>query len=223
MIGLGIIWPLVPVLAADLGAKGVQIGLVIACFNIARSLSNPVAGRLSDRLGRKPFSVSGLQFYALVSVLYAGVTSVAGLAGTRLVHGFASVMVAPVAMALIADVAPPSRMGFYMETISMVTMLGGESVPYWVAASRICSAYRLPFYTMGGLAIVTLLGVLLFLPRVAGRLGREHGMGSVMGLTDSAWSLGMIFSPIFSGFVLNIMGMESVFSWVVRLSCAIRC
>ena len=56
MIGLGIIWPLVPVLASDLGAKGVQIGLVIACFNIARSLSNPVAGRLSDRLGASHLS-----------------------------------------------------------------------------------------------------------------------------------------------------------------------
>jgi MFS family permease len=46
---------------------------------------------------------------------------------------------------------------------------------------------------------------------LAGRLGRSFGMGSVMGLTDSAWSLGMIFSPIFSGFILDILGMGSVF------------
>jgi MFS family permease len=47
---------------------------------------------------------------------------------------------------------------------------------------------------------------------LAGRLGRKHGMGSVMGLTDSAWSLGMIFSPIFSGLILDMLGMHSVFS-----------
>jgi MFS transporter, DHA1 family, multidrug resistance protein len=46
---------------------------------------------------------------------------------------------------------------------------------------------------------------------LAGRLGRDHGMGAVMGLTDSAWSIGMIFSPIFSGLVLDMLGMESVF------------
>jgi MFS family permease len=46
---------------------------------------------------------------------------------------------------------------------------------------------------------------------LAGRLGQSYGMGSVIGLTDSAWSLGMIFSPIFSGFILDILGMGSVF------------
>ena len=269
-----------------------------------------------------------------------------GLAGTRLVHGFASVMVAPVAMALIADVAPPSRLGFYMGTMSMATMLGVGIGPVLGGGIKDLFGVQASFYTMGGLAIVTLLGVLLFLPRaagrknapgsasaaaefrrlihnrifqtlfllrlfagagqgavytflpllarhmamsssnvglalginifliamlqrffgrvadhrnpgvlmivatffsgltvmampwaggfaailglnaamgvangaampggyvLAGRLGREHGMGAVMGLTDSAWSLGMIFSPIFSGFVLDTMGMESVF------------
>ena len=34
MIGLGIVWPLVPVYAAELGAGGFQVGLIIASFNI---------------------------------------------------------------------------------------------------------------------------------------------------------------------------------------------
>ena len=70
MIGLGIIWPLVPVYAVDLGAGGFQVGLIIASFNLARVFSNPFAGRLSDRWGRKPFKVVGLLLYALVSLLY---------------------------------------------------------------------------------------------------------------------------------------------------------
>ena len=48
MIGLGIIWPLVPVMAVALGAGGIQIGLIIASFNIARRFSNPFVGKMSD-------------------------------------------------------------------------------------------------------------------------------------------------------------------------------
>ncbi|MFC1880419.1 MFS transporter, partial [Thermodesulfobacteriota bacterium] len=59
MTGLGIIWPLVPVYAVQLGAGGLQIGIIIASFNLARTLSNPLAGRLSDRWGRKPFIATG--------------------------------------------------------------------------------------------------------------------------------------------------------------------
>ena len=47
MTGLGIIWPLVPVYAVQLGAGGLQVGIIIASFNLARTLFNPLAGRLS--------------------------------------------------------------------------------------------------------------------------------------------------------------------------------
>jgi len=46
MTGLGIIWPLVPVYAVQLGAGGLQVGIIIASFNLARTLFNPLAGRI---------------------------------------------------------------------------------------------------------------------------------------------------------------------------------
>ena len=66
MIGLGIIWPVVPVYAVELGATGFQVGLIIAAFNVARAAFNPFSGRLSDRWGRKPFILVGLFLYAVV-------------------------------------------------------------------------------------------------------------------------------------------------------------
>jgi MFS family permease len=346
MIGLGIIWPLVPVMAVELGAGGIQIGLIIASFNIARSFSNPFVGRISDRLGRKRFVVAGLLLYALVSMLYVMVNSVETLVGVRLIHGFASVLVAPVAMALVADIAPRSKLGLFMGTMSMATMLGVGIGPVLGGIIKDLYGMDAAFNTMGGLAFATLAGVLIFIPDsignqdadhqgsnvvalkvlirnrtfqalfllrlfaaagqgavytflpllalkihmpssqvgivlganifliailqrlfgkiadrcnpaylmiagtfvsglavsgmpyaggfiailllncgmgiangiampggyvLAGRLGREYGMGSVMGLTDSAWSIGLIFSPIFSGLILDMLGMDSVF------------
>ena len=113
MIGLGIVWPLVPVYAVELGAGGFQVGLMIASFNVARTLFNPLSGRLSDRWGRKPFITLGLLLYALVSVLYVMADRVETLILVRLIHGMTSVLVAPIAMALVADDDPfrPSRRG----------------------------------------------------------------------------------------------------------------
>jgi MFS family permease len=165
MIGLGIIWPLVPVYAVDLGASGFQVGLIIAAFNVARTVFNPVSGRLSDRWGRKPFILLGLFLYATVSVFYVMSTRVDSLILVRLLHGFTSVLVVPVALALAADIAPQQRLGLYMGTLNMAVMLGLGIGPALGGFIRDLFGMPVAFYTMGGLAIFTLIGVAIFLPR----------------------------------------------------------
>ena len=345
MTGLGIIWPLVPVYAVQLGAGGLQIGIIIASFNLARTLSNPLAGRLSDRWGRKPFIATGLLLYALVSVFYVMATRVEALILVRFLHGFTSVLVGPVAMALAADIAPPHRLGRYMGTLNMAVMLGLGAGPVLGGIIRDLFGMAAAFYTMGGLALVTFFGVTVFLPGsdrsakpvnpkpaasfknllshrvvqgifllrffvaagqgsvytflpllalelqlsssqvgiilgsnifliallqrvcgdladrlnpthmiivgtfisglavagmpfvegfglilglnilmgigngiampagfvITGQLGKEMGMGSIMGITDAGWSLGMIVSPILSGIIMDTLGLPSIF------------
>jgi len=46
---------------------------------------------------------------------------------------------------------------------------------------------------------------------ITGKLGRTMGMASLMSLTDAAWSLGMIVSPILSGIILDMFGLSHVF------------
>jgi MFS family permease len=345
MTGLGIIWPLVPVYAVQLGAGGLQVGLIIASFNLARTLSNPLAGRLSDRWGRKPFIASGLLLYALVSVLYVMAARVEALILVRFLHGFTSVLVGPVAMALAADIAPPQRLGRYIGTLNMAVMLGLGVGPVLGGIIRDLFGMGAAFYTMGGLALVTFIGVVAFLPGsdgtetavskkpvspfknlishrivqgifllrffvaagqgsvytflpllalgmrlsssqvgiilgvnifliallqrvcgdladrlnpthmiivgtfisglavagmpfvdgfamilglniimgigngiampagfvITGQLGKSMGMGSIMGITDAGWSLGMIVSPILSGIIMDSLGLPSIF------------
>ncbi len=346
MIGWGVIWPVIPVFASELGAGGVQIGLILASFNISRSISNPFVGPLSDRLGRKAFMVAGLLLIVLVSCLYVAVNSVEALIGVRLVHGFGAVLVGPVSMALVADIAPDAKLGRYMGTMGMAMMLGMGVGPTLGGVIKDLFGMDAAFYTMGGLVATTLVGVLVFIPGasreknvgkrgpgatpprilmrdrtlqaiflgrffgaagqgavytflpllaiqlhlsgfqigvtlganillialfqrlfgaladrgapavfmvagsgaaglaalgmshaggfaallflnccmgmangivssggnvLSGRLGRRHGMGSVMAFVDSAWSLGMIFSPILAGLVLDARGVASVF------------
>jgi len=164
MIGLGIIWPLVPVYAVELGASGFQVGLIIAAFNVARTVFNPIAGRLSDHWGRKPFIVVGLFLYAAVSVFYVMSTRVDSLIFVRLLHGFTSVLVIPVALALAADIAPRQRLGLYTGTLNMAIMLGLGIGPVLGGFIRDLFGMPVAFYTMGALAVFTLIGVAVFLP-----------------------------------------------------------
>jgi MFS family permease len=164
MIGLGIIWPLVPVYAVELGAGGFQIGLIIASFNLARTFFNPLAGRLSDRWGRKSFIALGMLLYAVVSVFYVLAARVETLILVRLLHGLTSVLVAPIAMALVADIAPKNRMGLYLGTQNMAVMLGLGVGPVAGGIIRDYFGMHVAFYAMGGLALLTFVGVALFLP-----------------------------------------------------------
>jgi MFS family permease len=164
MIGLGIIWPLVPVYAVELGAGGFQIGLIIASFNLARTFFNPVAGRLSDRWGRKSFIALGMLLYAVVSVFYVLAARVETLILVRLLHGLTSVLVAPIAMALVADIAPKNRMGLYLGTQNMAVMFGLGVGPVAGGIIRDYFGMHVAFYAMGGLALLTFGGVALLLP-----------------------------------------------------------
>jgi len=164
MIGLGIIWPLVPVYAVELGAGGFQVGMIIASFNLARTIFNPLAGRLSDRWGRKPFITLGLLLYAVVSVCYVMVTRVETLILVRLFHGLTSVLVAPIAMALLADIAPKERLGLYLGTQNMAVMIGLGIGPAAGGIIRDILGMQAAFYAMGGLALLTFAGVALLLP-----------------------------------------------------------
>ncbi len=46
---------------------------------------------------------------------------------------------------------------------------------------------------------------------ITGQLGQTMGMGSMMGITETGWSLGMIVSPIISGVIMDSLGVPSIF------------
>jgi MFS family permease len=72
----------------------------------------------------------------------------------------------------------------------------------------------------GGFMMILLLNILMgaangiSLPGslvITGQLGRTMGMASLMSMTEAAWSLGMIVSPILSGIILDVLGLPFVF------------
>lgn len=183
LLGIGIIVPVMPVFATDLGASGFGLGLIIAAFSISRGLLQPIVGSLSDRWGRKRFLVSGLFVYTLIGLILPQATSVGNLVLIRALHGVGSAMIVPVAMAYMGDMAQKGKEGQAMSMLNIAIfcgigtgpLLGGFFTDLWGMESA--------FYAMAALSGLALILVLLQMPASARQVvaGQKQTIFQILG------------------------------------------
>jgi len=162
-LGLGILSPVLPVYAKELGATGVWIGTIAAAFSIARAPLMPVVGGISDTKGRKAFITVGLFIYTLASVGYVFAGTIRRLVLVRLVHGIGSAMVFPVVMAHAADSSPVGKEGSRMGLFNIAMFTGVAAGPF--LGGFLGERYGMPsaFYAMGAASCLMLVLALVLL------------------------------------------------------------
>ncbi len=119
-LGIGVVAPLLPLYAKDMGATGIWLGLIVAAFAIANSIAVPIAGRLSDQRGRKLLLLIGLSANAVISLGYIWANSPAYLSLLRFVQGAAGAATFPIAMAYLGDLSPEGEEGKWMVSSAFV-------------------------------------------------------------------------------------------------------
>ncbi|MCL2341036.1 MAG: MFS transporter, partial [Proteobacteria bacterium] len=157
LLGVGIIIPVLPVLATQLGASGFALGLITAAFSLSRGLCQPVVGNLSDRWGRKGFLVTGLFIYGVVGLLVPLATTVPHLVVIRLFQGFGAAMIVPVAMAYASFLAPPGQEGRYMGIVNIAIFCGIGGGPVFGGYCADTWGMASVFYMMAGLCFLAFL------------------------------------------------------------------
>ena len=163
-LGFGLIFPLFPVYAENLGAGGLEIGIIFSAFVLTRAAFSTTFGNLSDRIGRKRLILIGSSLYVVFAILFTLPNTWIGLVLVRSFQGFASAMVWPVSEALIIDSTPPRQRGAAMGKIVMSSNLGFVVGPFagggLVALAKTTlhmsemDSYRFPFYFTAMLALV---------------------------------------------------------------------
>ena len=163
-MGAGIIGPLLPVYAHELGANAIQVGLIFAAFSLTRSIFVPFFGKLSDLRGKKPVLLTGLSIYCALSLLYSISNGIWHLIFLRLMQGFASAMILPVAQAYVGIITPETHEGRIMGLFN-VSLYGGLSAgPVIGGIVKDHSSIRYSFLSMGLLALTGFLLCFFLLP-----------------------------------------------------------
>jgi len=116
--------PVLPLFALALGAGPQAVGLAVGISTVTGILFKLPAGALSDIVGRRRTMLVGLVVFGLAPLAYLFVTDYGQLVAVRFLHGFATAIYGPVAMAVVADVAG-ARKGELLSWFSSVGIIGG--------------------------------------------------------------------------------------------------
>jgi len=153
-------------LSEDKAPAAVTLGVLV--YTIALIASGWIAGRISDRTGRRKFLVAGSTLlFGIGIVALAHVTSVGQFYGIEALMGVAYGIYVGVDLALVVDVLPnPDDSGKDLGVFNMANALPQTVAPVFGAALLAVSSannqnYHLLLYTAG---VAALLGALIVLP-----------------------------------------------------------
>lgn len=128
MLGLIIVYPLLPFYATRLGANAAVVGALIAAFSIAQLISAPAWGWMSDRYGRRPAILVGLLVSAVAYVTFAFAGSLWLLFLSRIIQGLGGGTIG-VVQAYVADITEGKDRAKALGWLSAVTSLGAVVGP----------------------------------------------------------------------------------------------
>ena len=103
IMGMSLVYPILPVIAEPLAISDGQIGLILSVFALPAVFLAPVTGALSDLRGRKFVLVSSLLVYGIAGGAVVLVDSFEVLLVLRAVQGVAYAGIMPLVVVLIGD------------------------------------------------------------------------------------------------------------------------
>ena len=115
--------PVLPLFALFLGAGPEAIGLAVGISTVTGIFFKLPAGALSDVAGRRRTMLAGLVVFGVMPLGYLFIESYQALVVVRFLHGLATAIYGPVAMAVVADVAG-ARKGELLSWFSSVGIIG---------------------------------------------------------------------------------------------------
>lgn len=188
LVGFGVLMPILPFYAQAFHAPAWQVTWMFAAFSIGNFFAEPIWGRLSDRIGRRPILLgtifcSGLGF---VGLAFAPSLWVALL--IRLASGLTTGNLSTI-QSYIADITPPRYRAGRIGLLGAAFALGfvaGPALGGWLARPQYgLAGFRAPLLAAGGLSMLAALGVAVFV-RESRTRGRAAGAAPSLSLLAEA-------------------------------------
>ena len=115
--------------SGPLGGAEAAVGVTMGSFSVSTLLLRPLAGRWSDRYGRRRLLVGGAVAFALLALGHLVVQGVVGLVLLRVLLGAAEAVYFVAGFAALADLAPPGRAGEALSLNSLALYIGIATGP----------------------------------------------------------------------------------------------
>ena len=165
VLGLTIMFPLLPFYAEHFGAGPAVVGLLVSTYALCQLVAGPVRGRVSDHVGRKPvLTASQIGTFAGFLVLaWAPNLLVVFLA--RIVDGLTAGNLS-IAQAYIADVTAPKERARAFAVIGIAFGIGFLIGPGASGYLTKHYGFHVPILCAAALSLLSILGTTFLLPAV---------------------------------------------------------
>ncbi|OBR63795.1 multidrug transporter [Paenibacillus oryzae] len=186
--GIGLIVPIMPSYMNMLHIGGSTLGFLVAAFSIAQLIFSPLAGRISDSIGRKKVIVAGMLLFAVSEWMFGAVSALPLLFLSRLLGGISAALVMPAVMAYTADITTDEERGKGMGLINAAITTGfiiGPGIGGYIAEFGI----RVPFYAAAVAGIVAMLITAFLLPETPALQQQENSASRTAGVKQPVPSL----------------------------------
>lgn len=152
----------IPLYADSLGAGPGLVGIIVGAFAFTALLVRPVAGPAFDAFSRKRLLMVAQGIIAASFLAFSFVTSPAAMLAVRLVHGIGIGTAGPLAMSLVSEYVPTSRLasGLSIYTLAQtVAQIIGPALGLWlIDVVGFAATYRIAAATLA-LSVVSILAV----------------------------------------------------------------
>jgi DHA1 family multidrug resistance protein-like MFS transporter len=183
MSGQGVIAPVLPLFARSFGASTASVGLTLSAFAVARLLLNVPLGVASDRYGRRPLLVAGPLVTGLGMIGSGFAQGIPDLLLWRLIAGAGSAMYMTGAQVYLIDISTQRNRARVLGANQGALLVGVSLGPGLGGLLAEAFGFRLPFFAVGGAALLTSVYGYLRLPETHAPRGpagsREKGADSL--------------------------------------------
>lgn len=166
LVGFGLVVPLLPFFAQSLNAEPWQITLMFSAYSLGQFFAEPIWGRLSDRIGRKPVLLITLLANAVGYLALAFVPNVWLAIAVRLFTGLGAGNISTV-QGYVADVTPPEQRAGRMGLIGAAFGLGfivGPGLGGLLTRPELGHVgFQLPIFLAAALAALAAVACVVFL------------------------------------------------------------
>jgi len=176
VLGLGIIIPILPFYVESFGVSTFTVTALFSVFSLFSFVSAPMLGALSDKIGRRPILILSIASTAIGWFVFASAHAVWILFLGRIIDGMAAGNF-PIAQSYLMDIA-----GSEKERTANLGMIGavfgiGFIVGPIIGAALSTVSPAFPFYFVGALATLNVIGALFFLPETHKNLDGKKKIG----------------------------------------------